>query len=245
MCIHDKTIVGKRLEAHRIRVPVVLGAMVVQRGQSCGCACLGQQLASAQLVGGSRGVQAVVFVMVEGIELAAAIALALSVPAMVSERYMYAPTWWSCGGGRSGERRWSLLRRGVDHQHEALLGRGELRDVVLGMCAADVLLHGAVTLLLYSTWCYSWSASWVGDHSGWKRARTPVQRLRQGEPSWLRSGQTTTLFSSDSEKEPVREARGGMASCIYPGSEEMELWSSSAGGGVLGSCRCLRRMRSM
>jgi hypothetical protein len=43
-----------------------------------------------------------------------------------------------------------------------------------------------------------------------------VQRLRQADPSWLRSGQTTTLFSSDTEKDPVREARGGMASCIYP-----------------------------
>jgi len=42
-----------------------------------------------------------------------------------------------------------------------------------------------------------------------------VQRLRQAELSWLRSGQTTTLFSSETEKEPVSEARGGMAS-IYP-----------------------------
>lgn len=44
---------------------------------------------------------------------------------------------------------------------------------------------------------------------------TPVQRLRQAELSWLRSGQTTTLFSSETEKDPVSEARGGMAS-IYP-----------------------------
>lgn len=42
-----------------------------------------------------------------------------------------------------------------------------------------------------------------------------MQRLRQAELSWLRSGQTTTLFSSETEKEPVSEARGGMAS-IYP-----------------------------
>lgn len=42
-----------------------------------------------------------------------------------------------------------------------------------------------------------------------------MQRLRQAELSWLRSGQTTTLFSSETEKDPVSEARGGMAS-IYP-----------------------------
>lgn len=42
-----------------------------------------------------------------------------------------------------------------------------------------------------------------------------MQRLRQAEPSWLRSGQTTTLFSSETEKEPVSEARGGMADSIY------------------------------
>jgi hypothetical protein len=39
-----------------------------------------------------------------------------------------------------------------------------------------------------------------------------VQRLRQADPSWLRRGQTTTLFSSLTEKEPVKGARGGMAS---------------------------------
>lgn len=43
-----------------------------------------------------------------------------------------------------------------------------------------------------------------------------MQRLRQADPSWLRSGQTTTLFSSDTEKEPVSEARGGIPSGIYP-----------------------------
>lgn len=41
---------------------------------------------------------------------------------------------------------------------------------------------------------------------------TPVQRFLQAEPSWLRRGQTTTLFSSLTEKEPVKGARGGIAS---------------------------------
>jgi hypothetical protein len=39
-----------------------------------------------------------------------------------------------------------------------------------------------------------------------------VQRFRQADPSWLRRGQTTTLFSSLTENEPVSGARGGIAS---------------------------------
>ena len=42
----------------------------------------------------------------------------------------------------------SLGRRGRDHQLEALLGSGQLRDVVLGMRSTDVLLHGAISLFL-------------------------------------------------------------------------------------------------
>jgi len=39
-----------------------------------------------------------------------------------------------------------------------------------------------------------------------------VQRFRHAEPSWLRRGQTTTLCSSFTENEPVKGARGGIAS---------------------------------
>jgi hypothetical protein len=39
-----------------------------------------------------------------------------------------------------------------------------------------------------------------------------VQRFRQADPSWFRRGQTTTLFSSFTENEPVSGARGGIAS---------------------------------
>jgi hypothetical protein len=39
---------------------------------------------------------------------------------------------------------------------------------------------------------------------------TPMQRLRQLEPSWLRSGQTTSLFASVMEKEDVRDDLGGI-----------------------------------
>lgn len=44
-----------------------------------------------------------------------------------------------------------------------------------------------------------------------------MQRFRQAEPSWLRSGQTTTLFSSLTEKELVSGAarEGGMAGCKH------------------------------
>lgn len=37
-----------------------------------------------------------------------------------------------------------------------------------------------------------------------------MQRLRQLEPSWLRSGQTTSLVLSETEKELVRLRGGGM-----------------------------------
>jgi len=37
-----------------------------------------------------------------------------------------------------------------------------------------------------------------------------MQRLRQDEPSWFFSGQTTSLLTSVTEKELVRAERGGM-----------------------------------
>jgi hypothetical protein len=37
-----------------------------------------------------------------------------------------------------------------------------------------------------------------------------MQRLRQLEPSWLRSGQTTSLFASVIEKDDVRDDLGGI-----------------------------------
>lgn len=41
-----------------------------------------------------------------------------------------------------------LVGRRGDHQEEALLGRRELRDVVVRMGPPNVLLHGAIALLL-------------------------------------------------------------------------------------------------
>lgn len=43
-----------------------------------------------------------------------------------------------------------------------------------------------------------------------------MQRFRQAEPSWLRRGQTTTWFSSETEKLPVNGAREGGIASIYP-----------------------------
>lgn len=55
---------------------------------------------------------------------------------------------------------------------------------------------------------------------------TPVQRFRQADPSWLRRGQTTTLFSSETEKLPVNGAReGGIASIDSVEGGAWELWA--------------------
>lgn len=41
-----------------------------------------------------------------------------------------------------------MRRRGIDHQLETLLGRWKFRDVVVGMCSADVFLHRTIALFL-------------------------------------------------------------------------------------------------
>lgn len=57
----------------------------------------------------------------------------------------------------------ALVGRGVDHQHEALFRRRELRDVVVRMRTPDVLLHGAITLFL---WGIRLSIPWVMSRRG-------------------------------------------------------------------------------
>lgn len=44
----------------------------------------------------------------------------------------------------------TLIRRRGDHQEKAFFGSRELRNVVVGMSPADVLLHGAIPFLLYT-----------------------------------------------------------------------------------------------
>lgn len=57
---------------------------------------------------------------------------------------------------------------------------------------------------------------------------TPIQRLRQLEPSWFRRGQTTSLFESVIENEDVKEDRGGILTQSTPPFTGREL---KAGGG--------------
>ena len=49
--------------------------------------------------------------------------------------------------GACGWRR-SLGWRGIDHELEALLGRRQLRNVMLGMRSSYVLLHRAISFFL-------------------------------------------------------------------------------------------------
>jgi hypothetical protein len=70
-----------------------------------------------------------------------------------------------------------------------------------------------------------------------------VQRLRQAEPSWFRSGQTTTLFSSFTENEPVNGARGGIASIEKSISSAEPCTRSRVGYlAVNGSCEAMKHL---
>lgn len=111
---------------------------------------------------------------------------------------------------RLGRGLWSLRGRGIDHELEALLRRRQLRDVVFRVRATDMLLHGAISFFLRSkstvSDVFSWSWELWASYAGRGRL-TPRQRLRQPEPSWLRSGQTTSLVASAREKDEVRAER--------------------------------------
>lgn len=105
-----------------------------------------------------------------------------------------------------------ILRRRVDHEQEALFRRRELRDVVLGVRSADVLLHGAVSFFLRIGGSEAINRrrphharrAGLADEGGGEQL-TPMQRLRQLEPSWLRKGQTTSLLESVMENEDVND----------------------------------------
>lgn len=49
----------------------------------------------------------------------------------------------------------SLVGRGIDHQLEALLGRWKLGNIVVWVSSTDVLLHGAISFLLWHWKDYS------------------------------------------------------------------------------------------
>lgn len=59
-----------------------------------------------------------------------------------------------------------------------------------------------------------------------------MQRLRQLEPSWFRSGQTTSLLASVIEKDEVKEDRGGILSATPPCAGRGE--DGGGGGGIEG-----------
>ena len=133
-----------------------------------------------------------------------------------------------------------LRRRGVNHQQEALLGSGKLGDVVFGMRPPDMLLHRAIAFLLGKecsvslelflelrqnddqrslrrSTCEALSLVVRARQGPRGRCRlTPMQRLRQLEPSWFRSGQTTSLLASVIEKDEVKDDRGGILSATPP-----------------------------
>ncbi len=67
-----------------------------------------------------------------------------------------------------------------------------------------------------------------------------MQRLRQLEASWLRSGQTTSLFASVIEKDDVRDDLGGILD-VSMVSEPHQATRRQSRGGVLprsGRYRC-------
>ena len=88
---------------------------------------------------------------------------------------------------------WAFVRWSRYHQLKTLLGGRQLREIVLGVGTANVLLHGAVALLLFVT-------AWLARLFRWKVCieggvivvtlkwyedigLTPRHRLRHNEPS--------------------------------------------------------------
>lgn len=151
-----------------------------------------------------------------------------------------------------------LVQGSIDHQLEALLRGRELRDVVTRVGSSDMLLHGAIAFLLHDdvpgqmltipfflfllsfffTHCPACTPGARRSSSPrctqaqiWRRetALTPKHRFRQLEPSLLVNGQTTSLLASETEKELVREARGGMV-CMYLSLPSAERWGGGGGG---------------
>lgn len=89
--------------------------------------------------------------------------------------------------------------RGIDHELEALLGRWQLRDILLWMSSSDMLLHRPVSLFLrvqipryhecpvYKTAKHEFQFQFQRGAEQTQQSRaetlTPRQRLRQLEPS--------------------------------------------------------------
>lgn len=118
---------------------------------------------------------------------------------------------------------WSVAWRSIDHQMEAFFSSRKLRDIMFRVRPTDMLLHRSVSFLLMLGTIVSDADSviWLGeplidpndDESSLARGAgqlTPMQRFLQLEPSWLRNGQTTSLFESVIENDPMRDDLGGI-----------------------------------
>ncbi len=65
-----------------------------------------------------------------------------------------------------------------------------------------------------------------------------MQRLRQLEASWLRSGQTTSLFASVIEKDDVRDDLGGILDVSMISKPHQATRRQSKGGAPKSGGRC-------
>lgn len=140
------------------------------------------------------------------------------------------------------------MRWCVDHKHEALLQAETVSSVFgqrwpwtslpqspatwrcnaqdgRGGCAPAWTGNASPTHVLVCT-PELWSFGACCNVKQQRERLTPVQRLRQAELSWFRSGHTTTLFSSLTEKELVSGAArdGGMAASINGRSFATKQW---------------------
>ena len=70
--------------------------------------------------------------------------------------------------------------------------------------------------------------------AGGRWGLTPMQRLRQLEPSWFRRGQTTSLLASVIEKDEVKEDRGGILKLTPPCAGGGDDGGGGGGGGIEG-----------
>lgn len=124
---------------HPFRLPVRVELVVVQLGEGGGGAGRRQQGAAVVLLRVPGGIWHARVISI----------VAMPLICMCWHAVSGRPAVESVASGRNCLRGRSLGWRGIDHELEALLGGRQLRDVVFGMRTTDMLLHGAVALLLF------------------------------------------------------------------------------------------------
>ena len=112
---------------HSIRIPPRVALVAVQLSERCG--------------GGKHGAPGILVISPGSARASGAVS-----PITVRRNSFdgVVPMVWSQGWRDMGPLGW----RRADHEQEALLGRRQLGNVVLRVCPTDMLLHGAVSLLL-------------------------------------------------------------------------------------------------